>query len=56
MCVHMNKVHKYSNNVLPDLFSMSNRVKQGSVTSPLLFNIYMDIVLSKLKHTVTMLV
>ena len=41
---------KWDNNISED-FSISNGVKQGGVLSPVLFNVYMDCLLQKLKDS-----
>ena len=38
------------NNIVTDYFTMSNGVKQGGVLSPILFNLYLDQLISRLRH------
>ena len=38
------------NNTVTDYFTISNGVKQGGVLSPILFSLYLDQLISRLRH------
>ena len=46
-----NKCRVKWDNALSNSFHVTNGVRQGGVLSPILFNVYMDVLLSKLKET-----